>query len=410
MTATLDKTAEFPLHLSIAEFLARFPGAVPALTDQGCQAILEPENLKVYGPIVKLGTLLRSRQIDPRAFLNLVGPQETSGDTVADTGGGNLNLFALLPCPLKVPLEEAFLGFVERLPEAERARLSFCIEGNANNQLDYADYADHFEHLDEMPDIVITPGFNSFFHRWFVERFINTGQFQCVNAATGDRHLQALGVIDPDGHYTMLATNLLVLVVNEARLGDRPVPSCWLDLLRPEYAGSLAIRGNRDGSFCETLLLTIYKEFGAAGLERLGHNVRYGWHPSQMVKAALSGGDNAPAVSVMPLFFAKTLMGRKGVSVVWPEDGALVSPVTMLVKAEKREALRTVIDFLSGPEVARICSGAFFPALHPDIDNALPEHASFKWIGWDFVKNNDLKALIAHSNEIFERAFSGAAA
>ena len=185
------------------------------------------------------------------------------------------------------------------------------------------------------------------------------------------------------------------------------MPRSWSDLLNPAYAKSIAIRGNRDGSFCETLLLSLYKDLGSSGLERLGRNVAWGWHPSQMVKAAGSGRDDTPAISVMPLFFANNIKNRGNVTIVWPGDGALVSPVTMLVKAEKREELRHLIEFLNGPQVAAICAGAAFPAVHPEVDNRLPDNAAFKWIGWDYVKNNDLKALISDTNAAFLRAYHG---
>ena len=81
----------------------------------------------------------------------------------------------------------------------------------------------------------------------------------------------------------------------------------------------------------------------------------------------------------------------------------------MLVKADKREELRELIAFLNGPEVAGICAGAAFPALHPEEDNRLPDNATFKWIGWDYVKNHDLKALIAATNAAFGQAFQGGA-
>ena len=402
-----DQSRQSLLDLTVADLAERCPEALQVLAANGCGAVIEPENLGRYGPILRLGTLLRSQGINRELFfdqLYMLRAQDASGSEFS-VGSSNLNLFALLPCPLKVPLEEAFLAFYGRLPDTRRAALSFSIEGNANTQLDYADYAEHFQTLDEMPDIIITPGFNSFFHRHFVERFIKSSQFQNVNGYPGDSQLAPLGIVDPEGHYTMLAMNLLVLVADHDRLGDRAVPRRWSDLLEPEFADSIAIRGNKDGTFCETLLLTIYKDFGAEGLAKLGRNVRYGWHPSQMVKAAVSGGDGAPAVSVMPLFFANTLKGRGKVSIVWPEDGALVSPVTMLVKKEKREDLQYVLDFLAGPEVARICAGAFFPAVHPEVDNRLPENAAFKWIGWDYVKKNDLKALINDCNDVFQRAF-----
>ena len=124
-----------------------------------------------------------------------------------------------------------------------------------------------------------------------------------------------------------------------------------------------------------------------------------------MVKSAGSGREDTPAISVMPLFFANTIKNRENVTIVWPADGALVSPVTMLVKTDKCKELAPLIDFLTGTEVARICAGAAFPAVHPHVDNHLPENATFKWIGWDFVKNRDLKSLIGITNSIFLQAF-----
>jgi ABC-type Fe3+ transport system substrate-binding protein len=73
-----------------------------------------------------------------------------------------------------------------------------------------------------------------------------------------------------------------------------------------------------------------------------------------MVKAATGSSADALAISVMPYFFARHLRDREGISIVWPKDGALVSPVTMLVKTEKRAELQPLLDFLSGAQVAEI--------------------------------------------------------
>lgn len=394
------------LDLSIAELVRRYPASRQLLAGHGITQFDDPETLATYGGLLKVRTLLKAQRIDEGAFCARLAAESTVADGEPVPAASTVpNLFALLPCPLKVPIEEAFAAFLQRLPADRRERLTFFIEGNANHQLDYADYADHFERLDEIPDIVITPGFNSFFHPHFVERFIRVGRFTSVSGYAGDRHLAPLGVIDPAGHYTMLAMNLLVPVVDRFRLGSRPVPRCWADLLDPQYRASIAIRGNSDGTFCETLLLAILKEFGPTGLEQLGRNVSYGWHPSQMAKTAGNGREEGPAISIMPLFFTTTIKNREQVEIVWPADGALVSPVTMLIKAEKRSELREVVDFLAGPEVARICAGALFPAVHPEVDNRLPDNATFKWIGWDYVTGHDLKTLIAQANEAFRRGF-----
>lgn len=71
--------------------------------------------------------------------------------------------------------------------------------------------------------------------------------------------------------------------------------------------------------------------------------------------------------------------------------------------------MRPLIDFLIGPRVAAICARPSFPALHPAVDNRLPEKSSFKWIGWEYVKNNDLKSLIAETNALFLASFRGEA-
>jgi len=403
------------LDLTVLKVLELHPETLPVFAANGLEMFGDPEVRASFGGAVRLATALKAAGIDPELFEGLLLQAVAAAlpraglESPPGTGEQNLNLFALLPCPLKVPLEQAFHGFLEALPARERDGISYCIEGNANTQIDYADYADHFETLAEMPDIIITPGFNSFFHPRFVGRFIKTGQFASVNLFAGDRHLAQMGVTDPEGHYSVLAMNLLVLVVDHTRLGARAVPRNWSDLLKPEYAKSIAIRGNRDGTFCETLLLALFKDFGAEGLASLGRNVAWGWHPSQMVKSAGSGREDTPAISAMPLFFAKNIKNRDKISIVWPGDGALVSPVTMLVKAEKREELRPLINFLIGPEVAGICAGAAFPAVHPEVDNGLPEQATFKWIGWDYIKNHDLKALIADTNAAFLRSFNGEA-
>lgn len=402
------------LDLTVRELIERHPETVPVFAASGLGLFADDEIRNTFGSAVRVRTALKAADINVDIFGRQLD-EVIAAAPLHDEGRPSplpvqhraLNLFALLPCPLKVPLEEAFNGFLQTLAEDQRVNLTFCIEGNANSQIDYADYADHFETLADMPDIIITPGFNSFFHPHFVEHFIKTGQFASVNNFAGDRHLAAMGITDPDGHYSMLAMNLLVLVVDHTRLGNRPVPQNWADLLKPEYAKSIAIRGNRDGTFCETLLLALFKDFGSDGLSRLGRNVAWGWHPSQMVKSAGSGREDTPAISAMPLFFANNIKNREKVSIIWPSDGALVSPVTMLVKADKREELRHLIDFLSGPEVAGICAGAAFPAVHPEVDNRLPNNAAFKWIGWDYVRNNDLKALIADTNAAFLRAFHG---
>lgn len=400
------------LESTLNHILTSHPETLPVFANAGLEMVADEGLRASFGAVVTLRTLLKARDINSVLFCRQLdeaigGAARTARkQAVPAAAGSPLNLFALLPCPLKVPIEEAFEAYLDTLPPGLRTSLTYCLEGNANHDVDYYALVDHFESIDDMPDIIVTPGFNSFFHRSFVESFIKPGLFTSVSTFGGDRHLARMGVTDPQGHYTMLAMNLLVMVADHARLGDRPAPETWKDILEPAYRKSVAIRGNRDGTFCETLLLTIHKDFGESGLSRLGKNVRYGWHPSQMVKAATTRSTDAPAVSVMPYFFARHLQGREGISIIWPKDGALVSPVTMLVKTGKRELLQSLVDFLTSAQVAGICAGASFPAVHPEVDNRLPDDAVFKWIGWEYVQDNDIKSLLTGINATFYQAFA----
>ncbi len=45
------------------------------------------------------------------------------------------------------------------------------------------------------------------------------------------------GLKDPDGYWTTIHSGTLGLFVNIDALGDKPVPACWKDLLKPEYKG-----------------------------------------------------------------------------------------------------------------------------------------------------------------------------
>ncbi|MDP4144228.1 MAG: ABC transporter substrate-binding protein [Bacillota bacterium] len=315
-----------------------------------------------------------------------------------------VDLLALLPCPIKVPLQMEFENYFKGLNQ--EGGLNCIIEANANNQLNYNKTVEEYTDVDEIPDITITSGVNSFYYKGFRDKFVSKGYFYDATSDESNSDLIKYGIKDPDGNYTIISMNLLVLVVNLKLLGDINPPATWGDLLKPEFQNKVALRGH-DNSFCETTLLTIYKNYGYEGIKQLGKAVRYGWHPSQMVKAAIRGGVDDPAISIIPYFFTSTLKNKKGIQIIWPKDGAIVSPVTMMVKKSSKERMEKIINFFTGVEVGNIFSGAFFPSLNPKANNELPEDVSLNWLGWDFIKENDLGELIKELNNVFFKAFRG---
>lgn len=198
----------------------------------------------------------------------------------------------------------------------------------------------------------------------------------------------------------MLTVNPLIIVADLTRVGNRPLPRCWTDLLDPIWNNSITLRGDRQ-FFCHAVLLPFFKEHGPAAMTALAHNVLRGQHPAQMVKEAGADRPDGAALYVMPDFFAHKIARQERVRIIWPEDGGLISPVTMLVKKSRATELKPITDFLTGPDLAKVFAGAWFPTLHPEVTNALPPQARLKWLGWDYLRNNDLAELNAAIDEIF---------
>lgn len=397
------------LEMTVYEIIQKHPETLAIFKAYGFESFADEKLLEKLGPFLKLKSALKTRQINPDLFIHLLGTKVEEARrekgkiaTLNYSQQGELNLLGLLPCPLKIPLQEALELFLQD----SNLSLTYCLEGNANNQLSYYDYVQHFQEIDELPDLIISPGLNSFFYRDFFNKFLKTGCFTDIIDYPLNPQLAELGFQDPNGHYNMLAMNLSIIVVDHTKLDNLPIPKSWEDLLQPQFARQVTIRGS--GSFfCETLLLNIYQDYGFQGLRNLGRSVKNACHPAEMVKCAGSNRGDGTAISIMPLFFAQTIKNKDQVSIIWPKEGAIVSPVSMLVKTAKVKQLQEIIQFFTGPLVGQICADACFPSIHPTVDNKLPPGAKLKWLGWDYLQAQDLESLMRELTKNFLATYQG---
>ncbi|MDF2922620.1 MAG: hypothetical protein K0R57_1534 [Paenibacillaceae bacterium] len=310
-------------------------------------------------------------------------------------------LWAMMPCPLKVPVEEDFIRRSEAGEWAAFDTSRIIFEGNAT-QTGFYERVKEYEHEDELPDLVISPGISSFFHAEFRRKFVERGVFaDAAGGWGGAGRFGGLELSDPTGRYTVLCVNPLVMVVDHTRLGGLAVPRSWKDLLKPEYQGQVAMRGQKGTSFCETTLLTIRHAYGLEAVEQLGRAVKQGLHPAQMAKTAGTSNPEATPVLIMPYFYAKSIPRKDKVEIVWPEEGAIASPVFLLTKAEARERLKPLTDYLTGEHVSNLYESASFPALNPGVKSKLPEGARLLWMGWELVWSEDIKQVTEATHERF---------
>ena len=382
---------------TLFDITERWPQTLEILTSHGFPQLGNPAMRETFGREVTLRQALALKQIDEGAFLALLD-DVVEGEPEAAVAADTLRVAGLLPCPVRIPLQEAFDEFLA----AYRQETGVAVEHDLQAASVGASWLD--EHIcgvedpRELPDLFVSAGFEMFFDPKgigrFRDEFFDGLPYDRFNAA-----FDGVDLADPDRRYSIISVVPTVFLVNTRELGDLPMPRTWEDLFEPRFEQRISLPVG-DFDLFSAMLLDIHRRFGDEGLEKLAAGFQMAQHPAQMVKAG--SGPQPPIVTIMPYFF--TRMARIGglMKAVWPEDGAIVSPIFLLAKKEKREKLQPLIDFFgSAPLGELLAHKGLFPSTHPDVDNQLEEGARFLWLGWDYIRSNDISALIEHCAGVF---------
>jgi len=300
---------------------------------------------------------------------------------------------------VKAPLEAELRTVLTAQQKKSNAEVEYL---NVYGNHDLFENMRYTEDVRQLPDIVTSLGFGFLFQKEFKKRFIDTGVFESLSFLNERQSLVERGIIDPDRHYTIIAVNPMVMVIDHTKIGNRPIPQKWGDILEQEYERSVGVVGN------EMLSLMIYKQFGKSGITKFHRAIGWASHPAQMVKMAGKAHPNAPAISIIDYFFAKTIRHQDRISIVWPEEGALAIPFVALAKKERAKGAATINAFLTGYKTAQICADAYYYPLNADVPVYLPESLKLNWLGWEYLKENDLGSLMDEiRGESFRRLRGG---
>jgi ABC-type Fe3+ transport system substrate-binding protein len=385
---------------TISYIAEKFPEVIPEFEKTGMGNYFSPDTLTKTGKFIRLGTLLSASNLDSGEFLKRLNEVIKENGEKGGNGKDDLQFLAMLPCGLRNPFKEFVETEIKDHPK-KYAGLNYLTEGNVNHELSYYPLLDYISSIDELPDIILASDVNNFFHKPFVEKFIESGKFKAFYQFEPEPYLARAGYFDPHKHFTMFTANMLVMVVDKSRLGSRPVPRRWRDLLSNAFENEIIMRGEND-FFCNAVMLPFYKDHGFQAIKTLARNIKAGKHPAQMVKLAASGKKEAAAVYIMPYFFAKTIRKREA-EIVWPQDGAIASPVFLLVKHDKIGKHRALLDFLMSEKTGTMLKGRFFPSVNPKVKNDFPEPV--KWLGWDFLLGHDIGKLKEDIRNTFNKVW-----
>lgn len=374
---------------------------VDIFNNHGFRGLDNPHVLKQIGQNT-LEELLHSKGKSVDVFIELLEeamtPTNIDVTLQGSTNTGEYRILGLLPCPVRIPLLESFNG----LEEAKNANHNLKA---ASEGLDWLK-EDVEKAIDEndLADIYISAGFDLFFEENLMKKFKDQKVFKDYDFErkyNKDFDNESLSLRDPSHDYSMIAVVPAVFLVNTLVLGERPVPTKWEDLFDPIYEGSISLPVS-DFDLFNAIMIHLYKEFGPESITRLGKQLIASMHPSQMVKSDKRSRVK-PAISIMPYFFTKMALPGSVMQAVWPSDGAITSPIFMLTKASKEAVLKPYSDFFLSKEVGEILSHkGLFPSTHPEVDNNLDEK-TFKWVGWDYINNNNIGDILRECMELFEK-------
>ncbi|WP_094607811.1 hypothetical protein SPSIL_056540 [Sporomusa silvacetica DSM 10669] len=392
------------LNWTIQDIIKKYPETSEVFSNNGFDEFANEEVLNELGAILKLKPALRAKKIGAEAFLHLL--EEKIADAAnydsllsscVDNNSGKFNFVAQIPCGLKVPLEREMQSVLQKAQENGKEPINYYTGACCNDLLHLNEWIPHFMNIDEVPDMVLTKGYH-FFNKNFVERFVKSGYFAMPGNQLINSQIADIGITDKEGNYHVVGLTTTIMVVDKSRLGDLPMPRTWGDLLKSEYERKVLMNSYGD-SFSDVVLLNIYKDYGEAGIEALGKAIHSGAHAAQMIKGMASSKADLPPIYIMSNFFANAISSSDNIEIVWPEDGALVMPLFFMVKADKAEKLNDLVDFVSGSRFGQLCADAYFPSLHPAVNNKLAANAKFKWLGCDFIKENDIEELVEKLNK-----------
>jgi ABC-type Fe3+ transport system substrate-binding protein len=225
----------------------------------------------------------------------------------------------------------------------------------------------------------------------------------------------AAGLRDERGIFRSFAIVPFVFLVDEKRLKGRPAPRVWADLLDERWEDDIVFGGWRPNAasvyrdYCGYLLLCLYLEFGAAGLEAFAANVRHLQHNVRTATQAGSNSQQVGAIAILPWLQAELCPRRERVRTRWPEDGALVMPISWPLKRDAGDGAAPVARYLQSRELGVMLARNAYPPVHLAMGaaNAYPEGARLKWPGWPYFHTGKMLADSKTAADIFFAAWYG---
>ena len=403
----------FDVNDSLFEITERYPETVTVFTANGFPHMGDKAKRASLGKGISLKQSLNLKGKGVEHFSALLVETILAGADDVDTSIHNgldtdagISVVGALPCPVRLPLLEQIDLFINQYQQETGQFVTCDLKAASQGAAWIETYIDNAACAEELPDLFISAGFETFFDNNAIGKYKHDGVFEDTLPFEGaNSSFDSIDIRDPKKDYSMLGVVPAVFLVNTKELGDLPMPQSWEDILKPEFKNRLSLPVG-DFDLFSSVLIHIYDMYGEEGIQKLGRNLLESMHPSQMVTSDKKKSLR-PMVTIMPYFFTKMTKHGGPMTAVWPSEGAIISPLFMVTKKNTNKNIQPVIDFFASKSMGEILAhNGLFPSLNPEVDNRLEKNNNFLWVGWEFIYNNDIPALITRCQALFNEASS----
>ncbi len=384
-------------EMSLEKVLSEFDKFGGMFANLGFEGLSAEEILKKTGKDMSLETLLKIKSVNVAEFVkNLnekLNEQELSED--GETYSGKLDFFAYMVCPLRKKFKEVLNQVLANSDE----KFNYFVPGECTGVVKSEKFW-LMDDINEFPDFFAAMGIGDYLEKPFLEKFIGKGYFSSLNQNKAEEKFRQIDFVDDE--YTMYGATPYVMVLDKRKFATLPSIEKWEDLLKECYTSNIILSGH-ENEIPYLLPLYIFKDKGQEGVKKLAKNVKAIFHPSKIAKVAVGQSEETAAIYILPWFFAENCRSKDNLEIFWPKDGAIISPLYCLIKKEAKQRLAVFVEALTGGEFGKFAANNCYPFMNKLVKNK--NEVRLKWLGWDYVKNQDMGLLKETVVKIFESAW-----
>jgi len=339
-------------------------------------------------------------------ILMTCGPRPHMSKRVSEHGipvlqQGALNIYTILPCPLKVRFKQAFEQFMAE-HNSRSATPIYCptiLDGSPKSieaQMQDANGED------DLPEMLITTGFHTIFSKPFKQKYLETGIY------TGLTKPEFLDKMPADyrriaAQYNIgfLAFGAWSLIFDMSVENAGSYPKSWTDLAKPEFRNKLSMHGYHGKASGTSLLLVLKERMGEQAIGQFAQNIKNIKHFAEVIKSIDSPDPDRVPFNILPNAASVQIPSRKNAAMIEFKDGPLMAPLLLFVKKSKMEACRSLIDFFWGDTFREILGKGDFH-MPDEMDWSL----NYSFPSWDYLATHDFTELSAELDVMFQQGLN----